>query len=621
MQFSERTRLIGLWLLIASLAVCVCCLALPAAHFNGEYLPVGNDSFYHARRILDTAANPGVFYQFDPRIHAPEGSLLVWPWGYDYAMAWLLKLGMMTGVTAEPMAFLVWIPVAAVLLSTALIMFIARRLSLSLWSAVLAGLCVALSPLTQALHSVGVIDHHFAEYIFVLATIGFGLKWFMRPDDERAALVLGLLLGLAPVVQNGLFILQLPVIVVLLVWWLQNIRVPLRPTLFFCGSLLVATILILLPSLPFRLGHLEFYTLSWFHLYIAAGTAIGAVLLSVVPKTNRNLILLTLAGIALLVPLAHQILIGHSFLVGTIKRLDAISEMRSLRQLAAPPGGLRFVSVLYSLLIWLWPVTVGYCAYRAWRDRAAGLLFFWICAICGLSLLVMQFRMHYFGSFALFLPWLVIVEDVVRARMQQRKLIMLATSLTLLLAFALPLRWAVAAPAQPAGDADFPGMRVVLGDLRKACAKEPGIVLADNDVGHYIRYYTECSVIANNFLLTRQQEQKIEQIDYLTSLTAEALPVKAPYVRYVLLRPVNVIATEAGYTYVSFSPKEAQLLTDLLLKPLDQVHAPYTLLREAKMNTKTDGKTIPLIRLYRVERPDEVSIASPPALITDNSRQ
>jgi hypothetical protein len=50
---------------------------LPSSWIDGHYVPVGEDSFYHARRILDAIA--GNFYEFDPRIHAPEGGWLTWP--------------------------------------------------------------------------------------------------------------------------------------------------------------------------------------------------------------------------------------------------------------------------------------------------------------------------------------------------------------------------------------------------------------------------------------------------------------------------------------------------------------------------------------------------------------
>lgn len=177
MKLSPRQKFLGLWLLWGSVAALACLVYWPAAHLNGEYLPVGNDSFYHARRILDTAAAPASFYEFDTHIHAPEGSLLTWPWGYDYALGWLVRLAAEAGVPGPPMAFLIWVPVAAVFLSIALIMIIARRLLLSLPFTSLGALGVALSPLTAVLHGIGMIDHHYAEYILVLATIASGLTW------------------------------------------------------------------------------------------------------------------------------------------------------------------------------------------------------------------------------------------------------------------------------------------------------------------------------------------------------------------------------------------------------------------------------------------------------------
>src|SRR5689334_23192686 len=178
MQISARDRLLVLWALIGALGVWSCSFGLSSAVIGSEYVPVGNDSFYHARRILDTALNPSGFYQFDPKIHAPDGALIVWPWGYDYLLGWLVRLAMKSGMVAQPMAFLAWVPSVAVMLSVALMMVLARRLSLSVWSAAIAGLCVAVAPLTQVLHGVGIIDHHWAEYVFVLATLVMGLRWF-----------------------------------------------------------------------------------------------------------------------------------------------------------------------------------------------------------------------------------------------------------------------------------------------------------------------------------------------------------------------------------------------------------------------------------------------------------
>jgi hypothetical protein len=83
-------------------------------------------------------------------------------------------------------------------------------------------------------------------------------------------------------------------------------------------------------------------------------------------------------------------------------------------------------------------------------------------------------------------------------------------------------------------------VRPIFDPLRKACAANPGIVLSDADSGHYIRYYTECSVIADNFLLTAQHMQKVDEAERLFSLPAAELAQAAPYVKYVLVRPFKI---------------------------------------------------------------------------------
>jgi hypothetical protein len=255
---------------------------------------------------------------------------------------------------------------------------------------------------------------------------------------------------------------------------------------------------------------------------------------------------------------------------------------------------------MFSVLVWLLPVTVLYCAWQGWRERATPRVFFWICCILGATLMISQLRMHYFGSFVLYLPWLVLAQTCLTRWEQQGKLVLLSVSLIFLLAYWLPGRYQLAGATPLAGDANFRVLRPILEDLRKACAEDPGIVLADNDVGHYITYYTDCPVIANNFLLTRQHEQKIRQIDYLTSLPASALPGVAPFVRYILLRPASILREETGLQYMSFSQSSAQLITDLLLTPVKDVPSNYILIEQANIRESTENELVPFIRLYKV---------------------
>lgn len=599
MQSRSRYQFAIMWLLLGSIAAAMASLCWPAAHFGDELLPVGIDSFYHARRILDTAAEPGSFYEFDPKIHAPEGSLLTWPWAYDYSLGLLLHLAMKLGIVADPIALLIWIPVACAFVSIGLVLLISRRLSLSTPSMIFAGLCVALSPLTQFLHGVGQIDHHYAEYIFVLLTLVAGLGWFRDLGAVRKAIAMGVVLGIAPSIHNGLFILQVPVLMGLLALWLQSVEIPRRATLSFALALLIATLVVLLPSLSFRTGLFEFYLLSWFHLYIAACSAIVAIALSRIVRSARGILTLATLSVLLLVPIVHQALIARSFLGGTSIRLDAIREMQPLWQQISTSQGARDMWNFYSLFVFASPATFVYCLYMGWKERHSGRVFFWITAVSGLLLLTLQFRLHYFGSFALYLPWLIFVDTLTVQRPADRKQVLLITALVLVLMYYRPLRYQLAAPWSPANDPTFSTIRPMLTTLRKACAADPAIVLADNDAGHYIRYYTDCAVIANNFLLTPQHAEKIRETDHLLSLAASQLPDAAPLVRYVFIRPLNVIREKNAIRYVPYSPNGDRLIADLLRKPRDTQPAAYVLLDEVLLRG-VDG--IPYARLYRIDR-------------------
>ena len=603
MDRTGRLQFLGCWLVVALIATGACALKWPAAHLAGEYLPAGNDAFYHARRILDTIADPSAFYQFDPKIHAPEGSLLTWPWGYDYAMAMLVKAGELLGIAAPPIAILIWLPVLAVMLPVGLIMLISRRLGLAQPLVILAGLATALLPLTQFLYGVGQIDHHFAEHIFVLATVASGLRWFSRPDDSSAAITLGIVLGAATAIHNGLFILQVPVLAALLAMWVQGTRMPTRTTLQFAAGLMLATLAVLIPSLPFRLGLFEFYTLSWFHLYVAGCSAAVAIALAQLAPSKRSFALLAGAALVLVLPLAHQILIARAFLGGTIARLDTIVEARPLLRMASSPTGRYDLTATYSALVWLVPLTILYCAWQAWHERATPRLFFWISCVLGLALLLTQLRMHYFGSFALYLPWLFLAQGCSARWPDRARLVTLLAVMVFAVTYWVPGRYQLTGPTLYAGDPAFPALRPMLEKLKDACVRDPGIVLADNDAGHYIRYYTRCSVIANNFLLTPQHERKIRELDHLMSVPAAAFPGVAPFVLYILVRPVSIMREPKGTRYMSFSQRDARLVEDLLLKPLDEVPSNYVLIEQANIRATGEGadSSVPFIRLFKMD--------------------
>jgi hypothetical protein len=594
MQMQRRVpwTLIAIWLLASSLAVLSCSLTYPSARYQDEYLPVGNDAFYHARRIVDTVHDSKSFYEFDTRIHVPEGSLLTWPWAYDYAMATIVRGAMAVGISDDPMAILIWIPVTAALLSVAFLICIARQMSLSSSLTALAALCLAFAPTTQSLHGVGQIDHHYAEFIFVLAALGSGLAWLRHPDRPLYAAACAVALGMAPSVQNGLFILQLPLLATVFLLWLQNTSLPARSGIVFAATLLATTLAIVLPSEPFQLGHFEFYTLSRFHLYIAVCTAITIVLLGRLRPTRSGIVTLLAISAVLLLPILRELDIARGFITGAPKYLQDVGEMQPPLKLMHTAGA-AVLSNIYSYLIWITPLTALLCVFKGWRERNSPRLLFWITSLMGLAMLSAQMRLNYFGSFALYLPWLILLQEFCRHRPEHTKKAVLLASLAMLLLYFPPLRHQLVDPTPVANDFTFRETRPMLATLSKACAEDPGIVLADANVAHYVRYYTECSVIANNFLLTPQHFAKAAEVERLFSLNARQLESQGPPIKYVLLRPSGVRKGRDGAVSFAFPP----LGNDLVLGPKSKLPPEYTLLDEVYV---AELNNVPYAKLYKI---------------------
>ena len=107
--------------------------------------------------------------------------------------------------------------------------------------------------------------------------------------------------------------------------------------------------------------------------------------------------------------------------------------------------------------------------------------------------------MHYFGDFALYMPWLILARRATsRTASRSSRERRYCSDLT---------RRCWCCTSRPCAtnccSASFPGRttttfedtRPMFSACRRRAPKDPGIVLADNNAGHYIRYYTDCPVI------------------------------------------------------------------------------------------------------------------------------
>ena len=239
---TNEFRLALIWLFAGTAGVFMAMNAVGGSFTGTEYLPVSNDSFYHARRILDTVADPAAFFEFDPRIHVPEGSWVPWPWLYDYLVAKIVVAVMFVTGSRDPGSILAHVPVFWVYVNVLLMMLICRQIGLTYLPTLLGCLGLALSPLVQALHGTGLVDHHFMELTFILLTTLGGLRWFADPDSPGKAAFIGFALGVAPGFHNALFILQIPLLITVYLVWYRGHVWSFRSLSWMAVALIVGTL-------------------------------------------------------------------------------------------------------------------------------------------------------------------------------------------------------------------------------------------------------------------------------------------------------------------------------------------------------------------------------------------
>ena len=559
----QRSATTLLWLGATVISVFLALLVIDSAFFEGEYIPMGNDSFYHARRMLDTAIGDRGFYQFDERIHVPDGSWIPWPWAYDYLMGQAARFAVWVSPRTDPLGFLTYVPVVWLAINAAVFLAAARQAGLTLTVCAIAMLAFALSPFVQLMHMPGKVDHHFIEFSFILLVTWLGLRWFSAPQSRASAIGLGLVLGLAPGFHNGMFVLQIPVLMTVGLLWLRGERVASHDLNALALTLLATTMLIVLPSEPFRQGLFEFGLLSWFHLYAAACTSI--VLAYIGWRGYDKKSLLTLAGVCTLlaVPLLGQLIHGAAFLSRDISMLENVIEAMSPFVLFFDKfGPLRTVAP-YSWLLLLAPLLLVYYLLCIFRRSSHRDLFFAVMTVFGLAFLMLQFRFNYFGLFSLIVGSLLAAQRLSERLHWQPVLVFVGLLASLLVAYQPPLRQHLFAVYALGAAPLYERARPLFLELAERCEREPGVILAHENDGNYLLFHTECSVISNNFMLTPEDERKIEQIGEMMQLSPNALREYQPKVKYLLLRVQDFIVARGGKIEIdSNSPLASALLTD-----------------------------------------------------------
>ena len=587
-----------IWVAAGAVGAWIALRWLPATVVDGEFVPIGPDAFYHARRILDTHLDPGAFYQFDPLVHAPLGSWVPVPWGYDLAAAWLLRVVTAVLPDASPGPLLALLPVFWVFVNAGLLLGVTSALGLSPALRAVALACFAVSPLTQYLHGAGQVDHHFVELTMVLGTLWLGLRSAAGTAGGASALAWGALLGLAPAVHSALFILQIPVLAWALIAWLR--RCPPAPALLLhlAVGLLAGTVLAVAPSEPARAGVFSFHLLSWFQAYVACCTALLLLLTARLAPGARSLGVVLVVGLLLALPLAENIVTVNRFMSRDYAALDGLLEMTSVWA-QATDGGTGWLVVLstYSVLIVVFPAVLAALAWRALVTADRRELLFCLSALLGGILMLLQLRLHYLGSFAVYLPPLLALQHL-GTRFPRRRTVLHASA-GVLFAGALAPGLAMLDAPRVGGGLYYELVRGVFPPLAEACADAPGVLLADFRDGHFLRYHTRCAVVGNMFGLTPADHRMIRRTEALMGRSAAEIRDHEPWIRYVLVvREDNVLDPPAQAEILRLN---AGIRGDLLFAS-EPWPAGYELVGQVVYRYPDSGAVTVVARAFRIVR-------------------
>ncbi len=591
-----------LWAMASAAVILISLFNLDAVFSSLGIVPRGNDAFYHAARILDAAAGERGFYQFDDAMHVPEGSWVSWPWGYDYLMSLLARVVLLVDSSADPMAILVFVPVAWAAANAYLILKIAQELELPFYFRALVVFGFVLLPTTQTLHAVGQIDHHFMELCFVLLTTLLALRWLKDDANTRNAIALGVTLGVALIFHHALFILQLPLVAAIGLLWLLGRTPDAKSLRVLALSLFVTALLASLPSGPLLDLQFNMTTLSVFHPYIAGAVAIFLVLLSYRAVSLANIALLVVVSAILLVPAAAQILRGADFLSGNLLLLDQVLEMQSPIRMIRENFGLSGTLAEYGLLLLFVPLMIVFCAWRLFSESKPERVAWNLFAIFGLSMMLFQYRLHYFGTvFMLAVPWLMVQMLSDRFELRPR-LQLIAGVAAFLIVFRPAILGSLFNEYPVGGFVLYQTMQPLMPALEKACEEDPGIVLAPPQFGHYISYHSKCSVIANNFLISDLHFQKVEEVNFLFTVPAEVLGTGGGDIKYVLTMVGDMHEMRGGKVMLKdpadIANRNPQLIRDLVLS--ETLPESIEMIERVNIRESEDSELIPMAGLYKL---------------------
>ena len=529
------------WMAILVIGIVACAatwyfasFAIEASLIDGEYHPWGYDSFYVAALVRDIVDNYPTTMQFDDHLHPlHEPAAVSFTWAYTLLLASIVVLVQQFASSLPTSTILAYIPPLWGVINCLVFIALCRKAGLRPLALALAAAGFALAPYTRDLHMIGNVDHHFMELFFIL-TIMFGFyNWIESPASTGRAVFSGAVLGLSVAFHFALFVMYLPIALFFLITWISD-RMELKAAApAFLASVLLATLIAVLPSAQFPVLKFEYFKLGWFHLYWAGVFCAAVFFLLRRRYTPVNLAILAVFLIVAAIPLAHNLLHGTSFLAAELPGFDQINETRSLFAYLFS-GDYKLVKQVYeyySGLIYAVPFVL-ILLVRQVRLTPRPELIYTLCAfLLGAAFLFLQLRFKYHASYVLLLPVLLLFQQYAAEIRFPKALAIIA----FVVFYAGPVsKLAVSQP--PGGEPGYISLLPFLKVVSKQCAAHPGILLAHPDEGHYLRYHTDCKILSSNMLAeSRDFEYRALALKML-GMSVEELMRKYDWLDYIYAR-------------------------------------------------------------------------------------
>ena len=325
-----------------SITVFFALLVRDSTVIDGAYLPRGNDSFYHARRILDAAVGSPRFLSVRRAPPGARRSLDSVAVGVRLSPgAKGAQVALWIAPTLDPMAFISYVPVAWIFVNAALFLAAGARDRLvtrdaaardAVFRAVAADAAAALRSAWSTTTTSSTRSS--CSTLARLALARARRRTLAAPSHLAVAL------GLAPAFHNGLFILQLVPLATVFVLWFRGAAPPPAALRGFAVALAGDDAARLLPSRAIPRLHVRVrpaVLVSPLHRRLHQR---GARVHGVAAVLGANLGCSAQHACALAVPLAAQIADrGAGFLIGII--LDPRPDRRGsqpVRVVHANPG-------------------------------------------------------------------------------------------------------------------------------------------------------------------------------------------------------------------------------------------------------------------------------------------